>query len=195
MQSLMMNYQLTLDKILEHANRMYPHKRVITKRPDGSMHTYTYADMYKRVKRMSKALVKLGVQPGDRVGTFAWNNYQHLELYYAIPGAGAVCHTLNIRLFPDQLSYIVNHAEDKVVFIEGSLLPLYERVADQINCVQYYVLVVGVRGRWRAALLAVWGLGSCGKVSEILQCSMEAENLHVELNDTVMMPYTVIFCT
>ena len=140
MQNLMMNYQLTLDKILEHANRMYGHKRVITKRPDGSYHTYTYADMYKRVKRMAKALVKLGVQPGDRVGTFAWNNYQHLELYYAIPGAGAVCHTLNIRLFPDQLAYIVNHAEDKVVFIEGSLLPVYERVADQISSVQHYIL-------------------------------------------------------
>ena len=140
MENLMMNYQLTLDKILEHANRMYGHKRVITKRPDGSFHTYTYADMYKRVKRLSKALVKLGVQPGERIGTFAWNNYQHLELYYAIPGAGAVCHTLNIRLFPDQLSYIVNHAEDKVVFIEGSLLPLYERVLDQIKCVEHYVL-------------------------------------------------------
>jgi fatty-acyl-CoA synthase len=140
MENLMMNYQLTLDKILEHANRMYSHKRVITKRPDGSFHTYTYADMYKRVKRLSKALVKLGVQPGDRVGTFAWNNYQHLELYYAIPGAGAVCHTLNIRLFPDQLAYIVNHAEDKVVFIEGSLLPVYERIADEIECVQHYVL-------------------------------------------------------
>ena len=115
MQGLMMNYQLTMDRILEYANRMFPHKQISTMLPNGSMHRYTYADMYKRVKRLSKALVKLGIEPGDRVGTFAWNHYQHMELYYAIPGAGAVCHTLNIRLFPEQLSYIVDHAEDQVV--------------------------------------------------------------------------------
>lgn len=141
MNGLMMQYQLTMDRILEHANRLFPHKKVTTMLPNGSFHRYTYADMYKRVKRMAKALTKLGVEPGDRVGTFAWNNYQHLELYYAIPGAGAVCHTLNIRLFPDQLTYIVNHAEDKVVFIDGTLLPLYERVAADIHVVKHYVLM------------------------------------------------------
>lgn len=140
MHGLMMDYPLTLDRILEHANRMHPRKQIITKLPDGSMHRYTYADLYKRVKRLANALVSLGVKPGDRVGTFAWNNYQHLELYYAIPGCGAVCHTLNIRLSPDQLAYVVNHAEDKVVFIDGTLLPLFERMAEQVNCVQHYVL-------------------------------------------------------
>ena len=73
MNGLMMNWQLTLDKILEHANRMYPKKEIVTKLPDGSFHRYTYADMYKRVKRLSKALTKLGIEPGDRVGTFGWN--------------------------------------------------------------------------------------------------------------------------
>lgn len=141
MNGLMMDYQLTIDRIIEHANRQFPHKRIATLQPDGTMHRYTYADMYRRVKRLSKALVALGVEPGDRVATFAWNNYQHMELYYAIPGAGAVCHTLNIRLFPEQLSYIVDHAEDRIVFIEASLLPLYERIAHQIDCVQHYVLI------------------------------------------------------
>jgi fatty-acyl-CoA synthase len=141
MEGLMMDYQLTLDRILEHANRLFPHKRVSTMLPDGHMHRYTYGEMYGRVKRMSKALVELGVEPGDRVGTFAWNHYQHLELYYAIPGAGAVCHTLNIRLFPEQLEFVVDHACDKVVFIDASLLPLYERVSDQIKCVEHYVLI------------------------------------------------------
>ena len=141
MKGLMMDYPLTLDRVLEHGNRMFPHKRISTKLPDSSMHRYTFADLYKRVKRLANVLVKLGVKPGDRVGTFAWNNYQHLEMYYGIPGCGAVCHTLNIRLFPEQLSYVVNHAEDKVVFIDGTLLPLYERVADQINCVRHYVLI------------------------------------------------------
>jgi fatty-acyl-CoA synthase len=141
MQGLMMNWQLTLDKILEHANRLYPHKRVTTMQPDGSLHRMTYGEMYGRVKRLAKALVQLGVEPGDRVGTFAWNNYQHLELYYAVPGAGAVCHTLNIRLFPDQLSYIINHAEDKVVFVDGTLLPLYEKLAGNAATVRHHVLL------------------------------------------------------
>ncbi len=140
MHGLMMDYPLTMDRILEHANRIYPHKRVSTKQLDGTMHRYTYADLYKQVKRLANVLRKLGVEPGDRVATFAWNNYQHLELYYAIPCSGAICHTLNIRLFPDQLTYVVNHAEDKVVFIDGSLLPLFERVAADIKGVSHYVL-------------------------------------------------------
>lgn len=143
---LMMDYQLTLDRILEHANRVFPSKRITTMLPDGSLHRCTYADMHRRVKRLAKALVKLGIQPGDRVATFAWNSYQHMELYYAIPGAGAVCHTLNIRLFPDQLSYVVDHAEDQIVFIDGSLLPLYERIAHEIDCVRHYVLMNAPKG-------------------------------------------------
>jgi len=140
MQGLMMDYPLTINSILEHANRMYPHQRISTKMPDGSMHRYTYADLYKRSKRLGNVLRRLGVQPGDRVATFAWNNYQHLEMYYGIPCSGAVCHTLNIRLFPAQLTYIINHAEDKVIFIDGSLLPLFERLAGQINSVEHFVL-------------------------------------------------------
>ncbi|BAM01495.1 MULTISPECIES: long-chain fatty acid--CoA ligase [Caldilinea] len=140
MNGLMMNWQLTIDKILEHGNRLYAHKRITTVQPDGSLFRYTYADLYRRSRRLAKALVKLGVEPGDRIGTFAWNNYQHLELYYAVPGAGAVCHTLNIRLFPDQLAYIVNHAEDKIVFVDGTLLPLYQKVAPLTPGVQMYVL-------------------------------------------------------
>ncbi|MEM7110890.1 MAG: long-chain fatty acid--CoA ligase [Chloroflexota bacterium] len=140
MNGLMMDYQLTMDRVLEHAKRMYPHKTIKTMLPDGSMHSYTFADAYKRIKRMSKALVNLGVEAGDRVGTFGWNNYQHLELYYAIPGAGAVCHTLNIRLSPEQLAYIINHAEDKVVFIDGTLLKLYEMAADMVETVNHYVI-------------------------------------------------------
>jgi fatty-acyl-CoA synthase len=140
MQGLMMDYPLTVDRILEHANRIYPLKQVTTKLPDGSLHRYTYADLYVRVKRLANVLGRLGVGPGDRVGTFAWNNFQHLELYYAIPGTGAICHTLNIRLFPDQLAYVINHAEDKVIFIDGTLLPLFEKVADEVQSVEHYVL-------------------------------------------------------
>lgn len=137
---LIMDYPLTIDRIIEHAKRMFPRKKVITKLPDGSMHEENYGEMYTRVKKLADSLVKLGVEPGDRVGTFAWNNYQHLELYFAIPGAGAVCHTLNIRLSAEQLTYIIDHAEDKVVFIDGTLLPLYENLAAEAKSVRHHVL-------------------------------------------------------
>ncbi|HJN44130.1 MAG TPA: long-chain fatty acid--CoA ligase [Vicinamibacterales bacterium] len=145
MQGLMMDYPLTLDRIVEHAGRLFPRNRIRSKLPDGGMHEYTYADLLCRSRRLAAALVGLGVEPGDRVGTFAWNHYQHLEMYFGIPGAGAVCHTLNIRLFPNQLAYIVNHAEDRVVFIDGSVLPLYEKVAGEVDCVEHYVLVNATR--------------------------------------------------
>ena len=146
MQGLMMNYQLTLDRILEHGHRLYPHKKIWTKLPNGTFHHYTFADFYRRVKRLANVLESLGVTVGDRVGTFAWNNYQHLEMYYGIPGAGAVCHTLNIRLSPEQLVYIINHAEDKVIFVDGTLLPLFEKLAGHIDCVQQVVLINAAKG-------------------------------------------------
>ncbi len=136
----MMNYQLTIDRILEHANRMYPKKLIKTKLPNGEMVSHTYADLYSRSKKLGNVLEKLGVKPGDRVGTFAWNNIEHVEFYFGIPGAGAICHTLNIRLFPDQLSYVVNHAEDKVIFIDGTLLKLFEKASDNIKGVEHYIL-------------------------------------------------------
>ena len=136
----MMDYPLTIDRILEHVNRMYPKKHISTRLPDGSMHRYTYADLYKRVKRLANALVDLGIETGDRVGTFAWNNYQHLELYYGVPGAGAVCHTLNIRLTPEQLAWIILHAEDRVIFVDATLLPAFEKVAEVVEGVEHYVL-------------------------------------------------------
>ena len=141
MHGLMMDYPLTLDRIVEHAARLFPHKRIHTRRPDGGDHEYTYADLLRRSRRLAGALARLGIAPGDRVGTFAWNHHQHLEMYFGVPGAGAVCHTLNVRLFPRQLAWIVNHAEDRVVFIDASVLPLFERVAGDIRCVEHYVLV------------------------------------------------------
>lgn len=137
---LMMDYPLTLDRIIEHANRMYPQKLIKTMLPTGEMHSYTYSDFYQRVKQLGNVLETLGVEVGDRVGTFAWNNYQHMEFYFGIPGAGAVCHTLNIRLGADQLAYVINHAEDKVIFVDGTLLPLIEPIADQLDTVEHFVV-------------------------------------------------------
>ena len=144
---LMMDYPLTMDHILEHARRMYPRKTIKTKLPDGSLHTYTYADLYDRVKRLGNALDSLGIAPGDRVGTFAWNHYQHLELYFGVPLAGAVVHTLNIRLSGGQLDYIINHAEDKVIFVDGSLAPLLEPIAERLTTVRHFVVFNAMPGQ------------------------------------------------
>ncbi len=140
MQGLMMDYPLTIQAILERANQFYPGKAVVSKLPTG-VHRYTYGDFYKRVHRLANVLQDLGVKQGDRVATFAWNHYRHLELYYAIPCMGAVLHTLNIRLFPEQLAYVINHAEDKAIFIDASLLPLVERIKDQIGGVGTFVIM------------------------------------------------------
>ena len=141
MNGLMMEYPLTLDRIVEHANHLFAHKRVRTRQADGGLHDYTYADLHRRSRCLASALVKRGIVPGDRVGTFAWNNHQHLEMYFGIPGAGAVCHTLNVRLSSRQLVYIASHAEDRVVFIDATVLPLFEPVAEELECVEHFVLV------------------------------------------------------
>jgi len=137
---LMMDYPLTLNTIVEHAGRMSPRKTIKTKQPDGSWREYSYAEFQRRVRRLGNALAALGLEPGERVATFAWNNYQHLELYFGIPCAGAVCHTLNIRLSHEQLKYIIDHAEDKIIFVDGTLLPLIEPIADQLRTVRHFVL-------------------------------------------------------
>lgn len=142
MKGQMMHYALTTNSILEYGKRAFAHTEIISKMPDGSWHKYTYADMYSRTKKIASALVsRLGVKPGDRVATFAWNHYQHLELYYAIPGTGAICHTLNIRLSVEQIAYIINHAEDSIVFLDATLLPLFEKVAPKTSTIKYHVLL------------------------------------------------------
>ena len=147
LQGLMMDYPLTLDHILEHAKRMFPKKAIKTQLPDGSLHEYSYAEFYLRVKRLGNVLEKLGVESGDRIATFAWNGFEHMELYFGVPLAGAVCHTLNIRLPQDQLAYIINHAEDKVIFIDGSLLSLMEGFADQLTTVKHFVVFNPPQGK------------------------------------------------
>lgn len=140
MDGLMMDYPLTLDRIIEHAHRMHPNKRIITKLPSGEMHEYNYLSLYKRSKKLANVLQQLGIKTGDRVATFAWNNFQHMEMYYGIPCSGAVCHTLNIRLSPEELAYLIDHAEDRVLFVDGTLLPLIQRVIPHVKSDCRYVL-------------------------------------------------------
>jgi fatty-acyl-CoA synthase len=140
MRGTMMDYPLTLQHFLERSHTMSPRKEIASKIATG-MHRYTYADFYARVHRLANVLTDLGVRKGDRVATFAWNHYRHLELYFAVPCIGAVLHTLNIRLFPDQLAYVVNHAEDKIIFADATLLPALQRVQDRLNRVERFVIM------------------------------------------------------
>jgi fatty-acyl-CoA synthase len=140
MRGLMMDYPLTINLQLERANRLFPKKEVVTRTPTG-LHRYTYADLYKRTCRLANALTALGVRRGDRVGTFAWNTYRHLELYLAVPSSGAVLHTLNIRLFPEQITFIVNHAEDGVIFLDDTLISTLEPLAKEFRGVRAFVVM------------------------------------------------------
>lgn len=135
-----MPYPLLLRATLGRARTYFPDNPIVTRTAEGH-HRYTWGEMYRRTQRLAGALERLGVKRGDRLGTFAWNNYRHLELYFAAPCSGAVLHTLNIRLFPEQLAYIINHAEDRVIFADPDLVPLLEPIAPQLKTVRAYVVL------------------------------------------------------
>ncbi len=140
MQGQMMDYQLTLTPLLERAQRLFPKKEIVTKAGPG-LERFTYEQMAMRVGRLANALAKLGVKNGDRVATFAWNNARHLEIYFAAPCMGAVLHPLNLRLPPDQLIYIVGHADDKVLFVDPTLLPAVEKLSVHFKNVKHYIVM------------------------------------------------------
>lgn len=133
MRATMMNMPLTLNQFLERAGTVCADVEVVTRLPDKSLHRYTYGDMYHRARQLAEALLKLGLKKGDRVATLMWNNYAHLEAYFGIPAAGGVLHTLNLRLFPDDIAYIVNHAQDRFLIVDDILLPLFDKFRDKVN--------------------------------------------------------------
>ncbi|MGQ0605020.1 MAG: long-chain fatty acid--CoA ligase [Anaerolineales bacterium] len=140
MQGLMMDYPLTLTPLMERARKLFPKKEIVTKAGPG-LERYTYGQWAERVGRLANALAKLGIQKGDRVATLAWNNARHLELYFAAPCMGAVLHPLNLRLPGDQIAYIINHAEDKVLFVDPSLLPAVEKLAPHLKGIKHYIVM------------------------------------------------------
>lgn len=141
MNGLMMDYPLTLTHILERAAKIYPRKEIASRLPGGSMHRYTYRDFHARVHRLAHLLKALELNEGDRVGTLCWNSFHHLELYFAVPCAGYVVHTLNPRLSPDQLAYIANHAEDAVIFVDAILLPVIDSIRDKLTTVRHIIVL------------------------------------------------------
>ena len=141
MRGLMMDFPLTTDALLRRAEALGGAREIVSRLPDRSLHRYPYTDFVARTKRLATALMRLGLQPGDRVATLCWNHHAHLEAYFGIPLAGGVLHTLNLRLHHDDLAYIVSHAGDRFLIVDATLLPLLGKFRSQVALEQ--VIVVG----------------------------------------------------
>jgi len=145
MKGLMQECPLNIPMIVRHAERLHPRKTVASKTTDGIQVT-TFADLLTRARRLITALRRLGVGPDDRVATFCWNHQQHMEAYVGVPCMGAILHTLNIRLFPEDLAYIVDHAQDKVVIVDKSLWPAWQKVAAKVSCIRHTIVIEDAPG-------------------------------------------------
>jgi len=139
MNGLMMQQPLLISTLLTHAERHHGEQQVVSRRVEGDVHRTTYRELAARSRRMANAIAALGVGFGDRVATLAWNGYRHMELYYAVSGSGAVLHTLNPRLHPDQVVWIADHAEDQVLFFDLTFLPLIEAIASRVKTIKKFV--------------------------------------------------------
>ena len=139
MNGSMMDQPLLISSLLTHAERHHGEQQIVSRRVEGDVHRYTFSDLAARARRMANALAARDIAMGERIATLAWNGYRHMELYYAVSGSGAVLHTLNPRLHPDQVAWIVNHAQDGMLFFDLSFLPLVEAVPDRVPTVKAFV--------------------------------------------------------
>ena len=137
----MMSQPLLISSILSHAEKVHSHSEIVTRTVEGPIHRYTYKDAAKRTKKTANALTKLGVKQGDRIASLAWNTYRHYEIYYAVSSMGAVMHTINPRLFAEQIIYIANHAEDKLLFLDLTFVPLVEALQDKLESIENYIIM------------------------------------------------------
>ncbi len=133
MQGLMQDFPLVVPRLLSYAESFHGATEIVSRRLEGDIHRYTFADLARRSRQLANALRSLGLEPGAVAGTIAWNGYRHMELYYALPGMGAVYHTINPRLAPEQLAYVIEHAEDQLLFVEAMFLPLLENIAPSLR--------------------------------------------------------------
>jgi fatty-acyl-CoA synthase len=137
----MMDFPLTLTHFLERARTYFGRSEIVSRQPDRSLHRYTYADFHRRTCQLAHAVTRLGVRPGDRVASLCWNHHRHLELYFGVPAMGAVLHTLNLRLHPNDLAYIARHAEDRILVVDRSLLPLLEKFIASVPSVEHVIVI------------------------------------------------------
>jgi len=137
----MMDIPLLISSLIMHADRHHGDTEIVTRSVEGPIHRYTYRDAHLRSRQLAGALEKLGVKHGDRIGTLAWNTHRHFEIYYAVSGMGAVCHTINPRLFPEQITYIANHAEDSYLFVDLTFVPLIEKLRPSLKSIKGVVIM------------------------------------------------------
>jgi len=138
----MMTQPLMISSLLTHASKIHGETEIVSRRTEGDIHRYDYRDCELRARKVAQFLETLGLEPGQRVGTLAWNGYRHLELYYGISGSGLVCHTINPRLFEEQISYIINHADDQAIFFDLTFLPLLEKLKASCPKVKHWVCMI-----------------------------------------------------
>ncbi len=141
MLGLMQDWPLLCHKIIEHAAKYHGTQEVVTRSVEGPIHRTTYAQIHARALKVSQSLERDGIKLGDRVATIAWNTWRHLEVWYGIMGIGAICHTVNPRLFPEQIAWIINHAQDRVVMTDLTFVPVLEKIADSLPSVERYVVL------------------------------------------------------
>lgn len=136
-----MDRPLMISSLLQHADTTSGDREIVTRTVEGPIHRYTYRDAHRRARQLANALHALDVKLGDRIATMAWNTHRHFEIYYAVSGIGAVTHTLNPRLHPSQLTYIMNHAEDAYIFVDLNLVPLIENVAGELRSLKGVIVM------------------------------------------------------
>jgi fatty-acyl-CoA synthase len=141
MLGLMQNWPLTVDRILDHAKSWHGDREIVSRSVEGPIVRTTYTELHERARRVSNALLALGVRPGDRIATLAWNSARHMEAWYGIMGIGSVCHTLNPRLFAEQLCYIINHAQDRIIFTDLTFAPMLNEHRDKMPSVEHFVVM------------------------------------------------------
>src|ERR1700722_4365492 len=139
MLGLMQQHPLLISSLIEHAAKAHPHGEIVSRTVEGPLHRCTYVDIARRAGQVANLLASLGVVPGERVGSLAWNGYRHLELFFGTSGMGAVLHTINPRLFPEQLEYIINHAEDQYLCFDVCFAPLVEKLAPKLRSVKSFI--------------------------------------------------------
>src|SRR5215813_11451522 len=145
MKSTMMQVPLNLSHFLERAGKLFGGQEIVSRMPDKSLHRYTYADFYLRTRQLAEGLQRAGLKRGDRVATLMWNHYAHYESYFGVIVAGGVMHTLNLRLSPEDIAFIANHAKDRFLIVDDVLLPLLEKFRHNINLER--VIVVPLEGK------------------------------------------------
>jgi acyl-CoA synthetase (AMP-forming)/AMP-acid ligase II len=163
LQGLMMRTPLLISSLITHADRHHGDAEIVSRRVEGDLHRTTYRELHRRSRQLANALDGLGLRAGDRVATLAWNGYRHMELYFAVSGAGSVLHTINPRLHPEQIAWIVNHAEDRAMFFDLTFLPLIEAIAPHCRTVQHWVAMTD-----RAHMPATTKVGNLQCYEEVL---------------------------